>query len=112
MFLSTAMKTNKPLMYDSLAKISQGFEQILQELERIQQFDWFRARGPIKSAELAVRETRAWTVSEILDVLHQQEEVEWMRLGRLRSAREKLLERGAEVRNRPTGEKRRAVPRV
>jgi hypothetical protein len=40
----------------------------------------------MKSVALAVRETRAWTMSEILDVLHEKEEGQWTRLGRRGSA--------------------------
>jgi hypothetical protein len=103
---------NKPLPYESLCTISRGFEQILLELENLEQLDWFRQHAPMKSAAQAVREVRAWTLSEILDVLHQREEGEWMRLGRLRNAREKLLDRGDDVRKRPTRRNRRAVPVV
>jgi len=89
------MKTNNPpAIYESLCTISRSFDQILNELERLDPFDGFRGRPPMKSVAAAVKETRAWTISEILDVLHQQEEREWMRLGRLRTAREKRLERG------------------
>ncbi len=112
MCLLTAMKTKTtPWVYDSLGTINRCFEQILEELERVQQLNWFRGSAPMKSVELAVRETRAWTMSEILDVLHQREESEWVRLGRLRSAREKLLERGGNVQNKPTRRKRRTASR-
>jgi hypothetical protein len=73
--------------YDSLALIDRSFDQILRELERLQQFQWFR-RPPIKSVELEVRETRARAMFEILEVLHQWEESEWTRLGRARSRQE------------------------
>jgi hypothetical protein len=89
------MKTeNTPLTYEALGTISRSFEQILLVLEQLEQLDWFRQHAPMKSVTLAVRDVRAWTLSEILDVLHQREEGEWMRLGRLRIAREKQLEKG------------------
>jgi hypothetical protein len=81
-----SLKTKKPpLIYESLCTINQSFEQILRELEGLQQFDCFRGREPIKSVELAVRETHAWTMFEILEVLHEHLENEWTRLGRIRS---------------------------
>ena len=108
----TAMKTKTtPWVYDSLGTINRCFEQILEELERVQQLDWFRGSAPMKSVELAVRETRAWTMSEILDVLHQREESEWMRLGRLRSAWRSSWNAGDDVPAKPTRRKRRAVSR-
>jgi hypothetical protein len=87
MCLLTAMKTkNMQPIYESLSTINRSFEQILQELARLDQLDWFRGRPPMKSVALAVREMRAWTMSEILDVLHEKEEGQWMRLGRRGSA--------------------------
>jgi hypothetical protein len=50
----------------------------------LQKLDWFRKRVPIKSVELAVRETHAWTTFEILEVLREQTEREWTLLGRKR----------------------------
>ncbi len=74
--------------YDSLVLINRGFEQILQELDRLQRHDWFRKRAPIKSVELAVKETRAWTMFELLEVLRDRQEEVWTRLGRVRSRQE------------------------
>jgi hypothetical protein len=84
--------------YESLTLIDRNFEQILRELERLQQVHRFRCRPPIKSVELAVRETRAWAMFEILEVLHQREESEWTRLGRVRSR----MEVGAARQPRPS----------
>ena len=110
--VSYVMKTkNTPLPYESLCTISRSFEQILLVLEQLDQVDWFRQHAPMKSVTLAVREVRAWTLSEILDVLHQREEGEWMRLGRLRIAREKQLERRADIRKPRTQRKRRRTPK-
>ncbi len=103
---------NTPLPYESLCTISRGFEQILLEFEQLEQLDWFRQHAPMKSVAQAVREVRAWTLSEILDVLHQREEGEWMRLGRLRIAREKQLEKRADSRKPRTRRKRERTPKV
>jgi hypothetical protein len=85
------MKTsnaNELSMYEALSLINRSFGQILQELERLQQLHGFKGRPTIKSVELAIKETRAWTLFEILDVLHQREEEEWTRRGRARGRRE------------------------
>jgi hypothetical protein len=113
MCLLTAMKTNnmQPI-YESLNTINRSFERIIEELERLEQLDWFRGRPPMKSVERAVRETRAWTMSEILDVLHQREESQWMRFGRLRSAREKHLNVGVDAPVKPMRRKRRKISRA
>jgi hypothetical protein len=86
------MKTknaNELSTYETLNLINGSFGQILQELERLQQIGGFKGRASIKSVELAVKETRAWTLFEILDVLHQREEDEWTRLGRVRGRLER-----------------------
>ncbi len=80
-----ATNANSLAIYESLNLINRGFEQIHQELERIQQHDWFRNRTPIRSVELAARETHAWTMFEVLEVLREREEDEWTRLGRARN---------------------------
>jgi hypothetical protein len=106
------MKTkNAPLPYESLCTIGRGFEQILKEFEHLEELERFRQHAPMKSVTLAVREVRAWTFSEIFDVLHQREEGEWMRLGRLRIAREKQLEKRADSRKPRTQRKRERTPK-
>jgi hypothetical protein len=92
------VRKNKPLPYEPLGIISRSFDQILLELEKLEELDCFRQHAPLESAQLAVQEVRSWTLSEILEVLHEREEGEWMRLGRLRVAREKRLEKRADTR--------------
>jgi len=77
--------TNALSMYEALSLINRSFGQILQELEGLRRLNCFRRPASIKSVELAVNETRAWTLFEILDVLHQHEEDEWARFGRMRA---------------------------
>lgn len=89
--VASRMKTNNAnelSMYEALSHIDRSFRQILQELEQLQEVGGFKGRVSIKSVKLAVRETRAWTLFEILDVLHQREEDEWTRFGRARSQHE------------------------
>ena len=86
------MKTNKAnelSIYETLNIIDRSFGHVLQELERLRQLEGFKGRVSIRSVELAVKETRAWTLTEILDVLHQREESEWARFGRMRSRLER-----------------------
>jgi hypothetical protein len=105
------MKTkNAPSIYESLCTINQSFDQILQEFARLQR-DRFRGRAPIKSVELAVRETHAWAMVEILEVLREYEEGEWTRLGHLRNAQEARFNRD-ENQMKLTGRKRRSVPKI
>src|SRR5580658_9921556 len=88
--------TNELHTYEALNLINRSFRQILQELERLQQLHGFKGRPTIKSVELAIKETRAWTLFEILDVLHQREEDEWTRFGRTRDRQEQ-----AEAKRKP-----------
>lgn len=74
--------------YEALSAIDRSFEHILRELEHLQKPPWLRKRKPIESVALAVRETRAWTLFEILEVLHERAESEWTRLGRMRARKE------------------------
>jgi hypothetical protein len=81
-------KLNESLVCESLNIVARSFDEILKELERLQQLHWFRGRSPIKTLELAVKETHAWTLFEILEVLHERAEVEWTRYGRMRRMEE------------------------
>jgi hypothetical protein len=81
-------KVSESLVYESLNIVARGFEEILKELERLQQLDSFRRWSPIKTLELAVKETHAWTMFEILEVLHERAEDEWTRYGRMRRMEE------------------------
>jgi hypothetical protein len=85
------MKTNpnELSIYKALTLIDHSFEQILQQLERLQKINAFKGRPSVRFVKLAVRETRAWALFEILDVLHQHEEDEWTRSGRARSRLER-----------------------
>lgn len=85
------------LVYEALSAIDQSFEEILGELERLQKLDWFRKQEPIKAVALAIRETHAWTLFEILEIVHARAEQEWTRLGRIRSR----LESGNKKPRRP-----------
>ena len=86
-------------IYESLALIDTSFEQILQQLERLQRPQWFHRRPTIKSVELDVRETRAWKIFEILEIQHQREERAWTRFGR---ARDRMERESAEPRRHAT----------
>jgi hypothetical protein len=73
------------LVYEALNAIDRSFEEILGEFERLQKLEGFRKQEPVKAVELAVRETHAWTLFEILEIVHARAEQEWTRLGRIRS---------------------------
>jgi hypothetical protein len=77
--------TSASSMYEALNLINRNFAQILQELEALRRLNCFRRQASIKAVELAVNETRAWTLFEILDILHQLEEDEWTRFGSVRA---------------------------
>lgn len=76
-------------IYAALESIDRSFEQVLGALEQIQKLPWFHQHLRLKPVELAVKEARAWTMFEILEVLHEREEEEWIRLGRQRTRRER-----------------------
>ena len=85
-------------IYDALSSINRGFEQIVEELERLRRLHLFRGKPGIQSCRLAVEETRAWAAFEILEVLHEREQREWARFGRLRSRAEQRLEDSGDAR--------------
>ena len=71
-------------IYKAMRRIDRSFKRVLREIERVRQVRWLGKRALLDPVELALKETRAWTMFEILEVLHEREENEWIRLGRAR----------------------------
>jgi hypothetical protein len=83
--------TEKFLVYDSLAGFNQAFAQVLQNLRTLEklcslQHDFF------SGLQVTLEETRAWANYEVLGRLHDREEIDWGRFGRLRRQWEKKNE--------------------
>ena len=83
--------TEKFLVYDSLASFNQAFAQILQNLRTLEklcslQHDFF------SGLQVTLEEARAWANYEVVGSLHDREENDWGRFGRLRRQWEKKYE--------------------
>lgn len=81
----SVMKARKEevTIYKSLVRIERGFTRVLQTLAGLQQQKSYQ--GPsMNSAVRAVREARAGTLFEVLEILHARDEREWIRWGRKR----------------------------
>lgn len=84
-------------MYRALVRIERGFAQVVEALEDLRQNK--SCRGPaMNAAVLAVYETRAGMLFEVLEALHAHEEREWTRLGRKRMREERRAQLGATER--------------
>jgi hypothetical protein len=70
-------------VYETLHSLNQGFEQVLEDLVRLQRFPFFR-NGHLRGVQVLVEEARAWANFELVGVLHGREQNEWTRFGRLR----------------------------
>jgi hypothetical protein len=84
--------TPKVLVYEALAGFNRSFEQVLQELERLATLDLFPDRWQrrvFKACRATLEETRAWANFELIEVLHQREEREWVHFARIRKQAEK-----------------------
>jgi hypothetical protein len=68
-------------IYESLVRIQLGFAQILEALENLRQHKTYRGRS-MTDAVRAVREVRAGTLFEVLEILHAREERDWITWGR------------------------------
>jgi hypothetical protein len=89
-----AFPKNAPrvLVYGALATLNRDLEQVLDDLERLEALrlfprDW--QRKSLKVWRAGFEETRAWINFEVIEVLHQKEEREWIRFGRIRQQSEK-----------------------
>jgi hypothetical protein len=82
----------KALVYEFLAGFNRNFEQVLQDLERLATLDLFPdhwQRRAFKACRATLEDMRAWANFELIEVLHQREEREWVRFARLRQRAEK-----------------------
>lgn len=81
----------KLLVYEILATLNQRFEQAVLDLQRIQELAIVR-RDLIGALRDVIEETRAWTNFEVIEVMHEREQRDWARFGRLRRQWEKKYE--------------------
>jgi hypothetical protein len=82
----------KFLVYDALAALNRDFEQVLRDLERLDELRLFRhrwQRDALKLWRATLEETQAWVSFEVVEILHEKEEREWVRLSRIRQQLEK-----------------------
>lgn len=74
------------LVYEALATLNQHFEQTLRDLNQLEELCFFPQRWQrklVKTWRATVEESRAWANFEVLEVLHEEEEREWVRFGRI-----------------------------
>lgn len=82
----------KTLVYDALANWNRDFEQVLDDLQRLEALRLFRRRWQrkfLKEWRATLEETRAWANFEVIEVLHQTEEREWVWFARIRQLAER-----------------------
>jgi hypothetical protein len=82
----------KALVYEALAGFNRNFELVLKDLERLATFDLFPAqwqRRVFRLCRATLEEARAWANFELLEVLYQKEEREWVRFACIRQRAEK-----------------------
>jgi hypothetical protein len=75
-------------VYEALHSLNQGFENVLAELVRLQEFPFLR-REFLRHFQVMVEETRAWANFELVEAMHSREQDDWARFGRLRHQWEK-----------------------
>jgi hypothetical protein len=89
----------KALAYEAFAGFNRNFEQVLQDLERLATLvitERWQSRS-IKACRATLEEMRAWANFEIVEVLHQREERDWVRFARIRQRAEKSSGTPADV---------------
>src|SRR5260370_1522919 len=81
----------KFLVYDNLASFNQAFAQVLQNLRTLKKLCSLQ-HDFSSSLQATLKETRAWANYEVLGSLHDREEIDWGRFGRLRRQWQKKYE--------------------
>ena len=85
-------KPPKTLVYEALATMNRDFEQVLEDLQRLESLRLFPRRWQrqfLKAWRAALQEIRAQANFEVIEVMHQAEEQEWTALGYQRRRLEK-----------------------
>jgi hypothetical protein len=85
-------KAPKVRVYEVLATLNRDFEQVLCDLEWLEELHVFPHRWQrkfLKTWRATLEETRAWANFEVVEILHQREEWEWVGFGRIRQRSEK-----------------------
>ncbi len=85
-------------VYEALHSLNQGFEQVLTDLRRLQEFP-FLHRQFLRQFQVVVEETRAWANFHVVDFMQGRELDDWTKFGRLRHQWEK---RYLELNDGPT----------
>ena len=87
--------SRKSLAYAELFVLNQHFELVLQNLDRVRQLGILETRFQRKSLQACwatIEETRAWINFEITESLHDREQRDWTRFGKVRRRWEKKYE--------------------
>jgi hypothetical protein len=90
----------KVLIYEALATLNRDFEQVVGDLERLEELRLFPARWQrnfLKAWRATLEETRAWANFEVVEMLHEREEREWVGFGRIRQRSEKSSGAPADI---------------
>jgi hypothetical protein len=87
--MRAALPENPPktLVYEALATWNRDFEQVMDDLQRLDALRLFPRRWQrkfLKEWRATLEETRAWANFELIELLHQREEREWVRFARMR----------------------------
>ena len=88
----SAKSYRKAQAYEALAVFNRDVEWVLEDLERLEALGLLPQRWQrrfLKVWRATLEETRAWTNFELVDVLGQKEEREWVRFSRIRLRAEK-----------------------
>jgi hypothetical protein len=91
---------DKPAAYQALSDLNLRFEETLRGLKHLTALGMFKSRGQRESAEIcrvSIEEIRAWINFEATENLHDGEERDWARFGRLRHRYEKKNEDPKDV---------------
>jgi hypothetical protein len=86
---------DKAALYGTLSDLNRNLEQVLLDLERLKAVGMFRSRfqrESLATCQATIEETRAWLHFQATEALHEREELDRARFGRVRRRLEKKYE--------------------
>lgn len=101
---SSKLTASKSPTYEALSALNQHFEDVLENLGRLRKLcllDTRFRRESLEACWATIEETRAWANFEIVEILHEREERDRARWGRIRCRWESKLEDPQDVLIKP-----------
>jgi hypothetical protein len=86
----------KQFVYETLHTVNQHFDQLMLDRQRLAELRLLEQKD-LKGLVSIIEETRAWINFELVEIMHQREQDDWAKFGRIRLRWERKYEDPEDV---------------